>query len=236
MSSFIPMLRNLLQSLILLVAMFISNSVEAQPYVLRNQKPYSWMIGVSWTAVDDDGRGLCQAFDVAEVWNYEYFPTRIFVDKYLKHGLSVEFSAAYVTYRAGKLINDSINRSGIFLSMDLNCKYSFYPLISQKWLDPYVSLGVGNTQRTGIPQVSTITANIGLGVNMFFYRGLGVQLQTSGKIALTGGFFGEGNYIQHNLGLVYKFNSGSRGRESFSKKRYKWTGKKVKYKGNKRGG
>lgn len=194
------------------------------------------MVGVSWTAVEDDGRGMCQPFDVAQSWNYEYFPTRIFVDKYFKYGLSAEFSGAYVNYRAGKLINGSTTSSGVFFAMDLNCKYSFYPLITPNWLDPYTSLGIGLTQRTTMPEVSTITGNFGLGVNMFFFRGLGFQLQTSAKFTFTGGIPGGRNYLQHNLGLVYKFDSGNRGSDNFDKKRYKWTNKKVKYKGNKRGG
>lgn len=231
-----PIQKTLLQAVLLFTFLFITNAVDAQPSVLANRKPYSWMIGISWTVVEDDGRGLCQPFDVAQSWNYEYFPTRIMVDKYFKYGLSAEFSGAYVTYKAGKLINDSTNRSGVFLALDLNCKYSFYPLITPRWVDPYVSLGIGMTQRTMMPGVSTITGNVGVGVNLFFFRGLGFQLQTSGKFAFTGGTASGGNYIQHQAGFVYKFNSGSRGRENFNKKRYKWTGKKEKFKGNKRGG
>ena len=231
-----PIQKTLLHAVLLLTFLFVANSADAQPHVLGNRKPYSWMIGVSWTAVEDDGRGLCQPFDVAQSWNYEYFPTRLFVDKYFKYGLSAEFSGAFVTYRAGKLINDSINRSGVFLALDLNCKYSFYPLITPRWIDPYVSLGIGLTQRTPMAGVSSLTGNVGLGVNLFFFRGLGFQLQTSGKFALTGGTLAGGGYLQHNVGFVYKFNSGSRGKENFNKKRYKWTNKKVKYKGNKRGG
>lgn len=225
-----------IQTVTLLILLFITNNLKAQPQALMNRKPYSWMIGLSWTAVEDDGRGLCQPFDVAQSWNFEYFPTRIFVDKYFKHGLSAEFSVAFVNYRLGKLINGFTDRRGVFLGMDLNAKYSFYPLISQGWIDPYVSLGVGITQRTALPQISNVTANIGIGVNLRIYRGLGFQLQTSGKVALTGGFFGDGNYLQHQAGLIYKFNDRSPRRENFSKKRYKWTNKKVRYKGNKRGG
>lgn len=231
-----PMRKTLLHAVLLLSLLFVTHAVDAQPYVLGNRKPYSWMIGVSWTAVEDDGRGLCQPFDVVQSWNYEYFPTRIFVDKYFKYGLSAEFSGAFVNYRAGKLINDSINRSGVFLALDLNCKYSFYPLITPRWLDPYVSLGIGMTQRTAMPGITSLTGNVGLGVNLFFYRGLGFQLQTSGKLALTGGAASGGNYVQYQAGLVYKFDSGARGRENFNKRRYKWINKKQKYKGNKRGG
>lgn len=224
------------QAFALLILLSTATSVVGQPQVLLNRKPYSWMVGLSWTAIEDDGRGLCQPFDVAQSWNFEYFPTRIFVDKYFKKGFSAEFSAAFVNYREGKLINGQTDRRGVFLGIDLNAKYSFYPLISQGWLDPYVSLGLGVTQRTALPQLSTLTGNIGLGVNFRIYRGLGFQLQTSGKVALTGGFFGDGNYLHHQAGLIYKFDDNSPRRENFNKKRYKWTKKKVRYKGNNRGG
>lgn len=231
-----PIQKTLLHSVLIATTLLLTQFADAQPYALQYRKPYTWMVGVSWTAVEDDGRGLCQMFDVNQSWNYEFFPTRVFVDKYFKYGLSAEFSGAFVKYRAGKLINDSTNRSGSFLAFDLNCKYSFYPLITPKWVDPYVSLGLGITQRTAMPDITTVTGNIGLGVNLFFFRGLGFQLQTSGKVALTGGFFGKGNYLQHQAGLVYKFDSGIRGTTNFNKRHYKWTSKKMKYKGGKRGG
>lgn len=199
-------------------------------------KPYSWMVGISWNAIVDHGRVFCQPFDINQSWNYEYYPTRIMVDRYLKHGLSVEFSGAYANYKLGKLINDSINRSGMFLAFDFNCKYSFFDLIRPNWVDPYVSLGVGYTMRSAMPTPGALTGNIAFGVNLFVYKGLGFQIQTSGKFGLTSGFMKDGDYFQHNLGLVYKFTPKKRADNSFSKKQYKWTKKKQKYKEPKRKG
>lgn len=227
--------RKLTHIIALLLCLFTSAELYAQPAVLLQKKPYTWMVGISWTAVEDDGRGFCQTFDVAQSWNYEYYPSRLVIDRYFKYGLSAELSLAYVNYRSGKLINGAENRRGVFFATDLNCKYSFYPLISQGWLDPFVSLGVGLTQRTAMPNQTTLTGNFGVGVNLRIYRGLGFQLQTSGKFAFTGGFFDD-NYFQHQAGFIYKFNSSSPHRENFNRKRYKWTNKKVRYKGNKRGG
>lgn len=198
-------------------------------------KPYIWMVGVSWDAVVDHGRDFCQPFDVNQSWNYEVFPTRIMLDRYLKNGLSVEFSGAYANYRAGKLINGETNRSGMFLSFDLNCKYSFFNLIRPNWLDPYTSLGVGFTQRTAMEVPFALTGNIAFGVNFYIYKGLGIQLQTSGKFGITG--YNDGtSYFQHTAGLVYKFTPKKRQSNEFSKKRYKWTKDKEKYKEPRRKG
>lgn len=190
---------------------------------------------MGWNFVEDDGREFCQPFDVAQSWNGLPYPTRLTVDRYLKYGLSVEFAGAYNNYTAGKLINDSTGYSGMFLSFDLNCKYSFYNMMPGTWLDPYASLGVGMTQRSAFEDPYTATGNVAFGVNMFVWKGLGINLQTSGKIALTGEFLGSGNYFQHSVGLVYKITPQGRNND-FNKRQYKWINKKTKYKSGRKGG
>lgn len=220
----------------LILFIFSFAPLWSQPLAwMGKPKPYKWLVGVSWNAVEDDGRGFCQMFDVTQSWNMPAYPTRLVVDRYFKHGLSAEFSGAYNRYLAGKLINGSTNRSGMFLSFDLNAKYSFYDLQQTTWLDPYVSLGVGITQRTAIPQVLCPTANIGAGVNIGIYKGLGIQLQTSAKFGLAGKLFAENDYFQHSAGLVYKFK-GDRKSNDFNKKHYKWTDKKQRYKSGRKKG
>lgn len=210
----------------------LSFTVFSQPtYWYGKPKPYKWLVGIGWSAIEDDGRGLCQPFDAAQSWNAEVFPTRLLIDRYLKYNLSAEFSGAYTMYKAGKLINDSINRAGLFLSFDLNCKYSFFRLVGVKWLDPYVSLGIGLTQRTALPQLYTGTINVGLGANFWFYKNFGLQLQTSGKIGIGGA---GSSYMQHSASIVYKVVPQKRSYNSFSKKRYGWIQSKQRYKGKRR--
>lgn len=192
-------------------------------------KPYKWMIGASWFAVEDDGRGFCQPFDIQQSWNSKSYPTRFFVDRYFKHGLSAEFAVGYTTYSNGKLINDSLNYQGFFLSVDANCKYSFYTLFNQKWLDPYTSLGIGMTQRSAFSNAYTATVNVGIGANFWIYKGFGIQAQTNGKIGLASPFLHNSDYISYSLGIVYRFQE-SKPRNTFSQKHYKWTTKKTHYK------
>lgn len=225
-----------LQTILFFTLLLAFTKSFAQPAPTLYSKPYSWMVGLSWTAVEDDGRGLCQTFDVAESWNFEFFPTRIFVDKYFKYGLSAEFSAAFVRYRPGKMVNRMNTVTGVFFNIDLNAKYSFYPIIRQKWIDPFVSVGIGVTQRTVMPQSASLQANVGLGVNFKIYAGLDFQLQTSAKFTFMGGAAAGGSFLQHQAGFLYKFNAARGSRHNFGSKRYHWTNKKVRYKGDKRGG
>ena len=71
-----PIQKTLLHAVLLFTLLLITNAVDAQPSVLANRKPYSWMIGISWTAVEDDGRGLCQPVEVAQSWNCLLYTSR----------------------------------------------------------------------------------------------------------------------------------------------------------------
>lgn len=221
-----------LQRITLLFALFIlSSGAWAQPYDWSpKSKPYTWAFGVSWNFVEDDGREFCQPFDVKQSWNGLYYPSRLTLERRFKYGLSAEFAGAYNNYKLGKLVNDSINKSGMFLSFDLNCKYHFQDILNTYWFDPYASLGVGLTQRATQDPSYTFTGNIAFGANFWIYRGFGLNVQTSGKIGLTGDFMGSSDYFQHSVGIVYKLSGKGRPNNSFSKKQYKWTGKKQRYK------
>jgi hypothetical protein len=214
------------------VSFAVTLSLSAQPLHWMGQKrPYKWQFGLGWNAVEDDGRGFCQPFDVEQSWNVPVFPSRVMVDRYLKYGLSVEFSGAYNNYQEGKLINDSTNLSGLFISADFNCKFSFYQLLQIQWFDPYVSLGAGGTHRDAYANPFIITANASAGVNFWVYRNWGIQLQAGGKYGIAGDLsLTQGNYMQYTAGVVYKLTD-RRGRSAFSKKQYRWTKSRPRYRG-----
>jgi hypothetical protein len=216
--------------------LIVSSQLSAQPYDwYGEEKPYKWAVGLGWNFVEDDGRMFCQPFDVNQSWNGLPYPTRLTVDRYFKYGLSAEFAGAYMEYKAGKLIQDSTNRSGMFLSFDLNCRYSFYNLIASTVIDPYASLGFGYTQRNAMDKTGTFTGNVAFGVNFWVWKGLGINLQTSGKYGLAGD--PNNSYAQHSIGLIYKFQGSDKNSNDFGKRKYKWIDKKQKYKGGgKKGG
>ena len=216
----------------LLPALFLLISYQsgAQPLSwIPRKNPYKWMLGIGWNVVDDDGRAFCQPFDAKQSWNYQLYPTRLNADFYLRKGLSIEFTGCYNQYKAGKLINDSTNVSGLFLSFDANVKYSFYSFfLPSKWFDPYVSLGLGGTHRDTYETTFQPTFNAAIGANFWIYRGLGIQIQTSGKFGITGDFYStHADYLQHTAGFVYKFQPRRRVNNDFSKKHFS---KKVKAK------
>jgi hypothetical protein len=223
--------------LIFLFVFCMWNGLSAQPlWWMGQKKPYTWQFGIGWNGVVDHGRMFCQPFDVKQSWNLPVFPSRVMVDRYLKNGLSVEFAGAYNQYGSDKLINGMTGQSGLFISADLNCKFSFYQLIQVKWFDPYVSMGFGGTYRNNYDPAFTTSANISLGVNFWAYRNWGVQLQSSAKFGLTAEpFTSHANYLQHTASIVYKLPE-RRNRGTFHKKHYKWTKSRQKYRGSKRGG
>lgn len=223
--------------LVFAIALLSVSSLAAQPlHWMGQRKPYKWQFGIGWNAVDDDGRGFCQAFDVQQSWNIPVFPSRFMVDRYLKYGLSVEFAGAYNEYTENKLINGMTGQSGLFLSGDLNCKFSFYQLLQIQWLDPYASLGIGGTHRDAYDQTFVGTLNASVGVNFWVYRNWGIQLQSSGKLGVGNELLtGNTNYIQHTAGIVYKLQERS-WHTSPHKKRYKWTKSKPRYRGGRRSG
>tara|TARA_R110002072_G_scaffold302402_2_gene485173 strand:+ start:41880 stop:42572 length:693 start_codon:yes stop_codon:yes gene_type:complete len=222
---------------LLTFAFFISHSY-AQPYkTIKIYKPYKWMVGVSWSAIDDDGRQFEGIFDVAN-WNYMVFPTRITLDRYFRYGWSAEAVATYSQYLPDKLVNDSTNRGSTFFSFDLNGKYSFYQKYAPRarWIDPYFTFGVGYTYRNSAnvsPHVPTV--NLGFGLNIWIVRSLGIQLHSNAKIGVYPGFWvTHTNYLQHSAGIVFRWGEGKKNSNGgFGRKKNKWTKKKPKYKPNK---
>jgi len=220
-------------SLSIIALLFISTHVLAQPTSIQRKKnPYSWMFGVSWNVVDDDGNAFGNLFDYNGSWNYLYYPSRLTVDRYLRKGWSLEGMAAYNQYTSKKLINDTTGVSGMFISGDFHVKYSFYRFFEpKKWFDPYISAGLGFTYREVMEIPVNPNVNVAFGANFWFARSWGVQLQTMGKLGLVPDIYNSNtDYLQHTIGIVYKHQPSKRPHKSNSKKRHKWTNEKQRFK------
>ncbi len=218
-------------SSIALLCLFVSNSLAQPSSINRKKNPYSWMFGLSWNVVDDDGQAFSNLFDVKGSWNYLPYPTRISIDKYLKKGWSLEGMVAYNKYTSSKLINDTTGLSGIFVSGDFHVKYSFYRFFAPtKWFDPYLSAGIGVTYRQVMSSAITPTCNIALGANFWFSKSWGLQVQTMGKLGLVSDIYtSKTDYLQHTVGVVYR-KQPKRKHSRNNKKRYGWTKETQKYK------
>jgi len=219
----------------ILLFTFILGNVHAQPYkTIKKNKPYDWMIGISWSAIEDDGSPFSGVFNVVNNWNYLLYPTRISVDHYLRDGWSIEAVGTYNTSLSNKTVNGITGASGIFISTDINSKYSFTNLYvpNLKWFDPYVNMGLGYTFRSRAntsPHVPTV--NLGFGMNFWISHNFGIQLHSTAKLGLyPTRLKTSSNYLQHSTGLVYRWVNDEQSQDSSDKKRYKWTKDKEHFK------
>lgn len=200
----------------------------------KKVKPYTFMLGVNWNIMDDDGYRTEHLFDVKNSWNILPFPTSINADIYFQKGMSIDIMASYNEYKAEKLINfDSENdtiKMGKAGALDVHFKYSFGFLMKQQVFDPFVYAGIGYTGREATSPQSSFNGNVGAGFNVMLIGGIGIQWRTTGKIALLPEVFSEEfDYLHHHFGIIYKFGMAPRLNGDFNKRKFKWTHKKHRY-------
>lgn len=174
---------------------------------IRTIQKTVWTAGVSGVVIDDDANAFKKLFDVKENWNLLPFPTNAHLEGFIDKGLSVEGSFTYMRLKKGKILGDHYVRpiNSSLISFDANAKYDLNEVIGDtKAFSPYAIAGLGYTYRSNTLNKSAVTANIGLGFNVWIYKGWGLNVQSMGKFALnkaTGR-----NYLQHSVGVVYRFN------------------------------
>lgn len=197
----------------------------AQPAAMERKKnPYKWMISADWSAIDDNGEPFTKLFDLPGSWNYEYFPSRLMVDRFYYKAWSFEGTATYNRYYSNKQINGAIGLSGSFFALNFGLKHSFRRYFrGANWFDPYISMGLGATYRT----VRTVPLNAQLyttfGANFWLSKKWGLQLQTTGNLAIVPDIYTtDADYLQHALGVVYRFDPKKRSKNTFSNRKYKW--------------
>jgi hypothetical protein len=140
----------------------------AQPNkLITNKDNYDWMFGASWMMLDDDG----EATNVLNFSEYHTapYPSRLFVDKYIYNGWSVEGSICFQKYDNLKRVNDAIGLTGSLIGLDVHSKYSFYKFLGKSWIDPYLIAGGGVSSRQlndgNITKPFVVNANLGGGLN-----------------------------------------------------------------------
>ncbi len=199
-------------SLIFILIVF-KNTLFSQPdKFVNNQDPYQWLIGASWVSSGAvlNGGGLFEN-------KFELYPTRLFVDYHIYGPWSIESAFA--------LENLDFDSSSRF-SFDIHSKYSLYNLVSKSWITPYLSLGGGITNLN----TAFLTGNSFIGVNLILSSNLGLQMQTGIKLSPMS--FKQNSYMQHSVGLIYKFYKFEKNQNDFDKKKHKIRRKKIRIKTN----
>ena len=222
-----------------LMFLIIYAALIAQPNkMITNKDNYNWMFGASWMMLDDDGTET-NPFNFSQYHTAPY-PSRIFVDKYLYNGWSIEGSLSFQKYDDSKLVNDSIGIKGSLFGLDVHSKYSFYKFLGSSWIDPYVIAGGGITSRItderNTAKAMSINANIGGGINFWVSNNIGIQLQSIAKFSVND-FMGPSNYMVHTAGVVVRLEKSNGANNDFAKSKYKIRkSRKIKLpKGNKKG-
>jgi hypothetical protein len=168
-----------------------------------------WRVQLAWNLVDDDGRAYSHLFDVKNSWNFPPYPAKLAVEKELNNNWNLELAFAYNKYKAGKTINgDVLTSDKSIFSIDLNAKY----ILTKKYLvEPFLLAGLGYTNRSTVRYAQTGTFNLGIGATVWVLDNqLGINLQGTGKFGLDAPLKTLSNYLQHSIGVVYKFSGNNK--------------------------
>lgn len=216
-------MKNIKNTLIAVLIVFSVGQTNAQfsrwyYQFVAQMRQTPWIAGVSWNVVDDDGRAFKSLFDVNKAWNIPGYPSRLSCQKVLdkEKGWGIELALSYNRYASGNRINNNdITSAGqTYFGVDLAAIYDFNKLYDlnalmfgeQEIFQPYAHMGLGYTYRAIGPYVHAPNVNLGLGFNVWVYEGFGVQIQSVSKIGLAGPIIKtKANYMQHSIGIVYKW-------------------------------
>lgn len=196
---------------------------RSKSVIARRKSPSpTWILGIGGNVVDDDGSPFKHLFDVGSRWNLRPYPSRLTVERSLKHTFSVEGAFNFNQYKGSKIINGEVGQSGIFFSADVNLKNDFNKMVNMDgWFNPYVVYGAGLTYRTVRSMPIGANLNVGFGFNIWVSRSFGINFQSIAKFGVSTRFpHSSANYLQHSTGIVYKIQKG--GKANFLKRRYKW--------------
>ncbi len=166
-------------------------------------KQTNWTFGLGSHIVVDGGRETSFPFET-KAWNYVPYPSRATLDGYIGNGWSFQTEFAYNRYKSGNIVDRvTISKPATFFGTDFNMKFAFSQWAKvHGWFDPYVTMGVGYTYRSGAINIHTGNNNLGLGTNFWIYKGFGLNLQAMGKFVMKGGV--KSNFTQYSVTLIYK--------------------------------
>jgi len=227
------------------ISAFSGAHAQGEYLKFKPYKPYKWMAGIGWVAVD--------GYNVKNNLLILPYPTQASVDRYFKYNLSAELGVSYAKYDQiftsnftsvssyfdtvtmtthfdTTTVTSKTTTAGSLMAADLMCRYSFYRYMPS-WFDPYVGLGVGVTYRMGTTSSFSPTINASAGM-IFWIKNVGIRLQAMGKAEISGGILtSPNNYLAYSAGVQYKFPIKEKSKSSFGSAKHGWVHKKEKFKG-----
>ncbi|MES2681730.1 MAG: hypothetical protein V4635_17680 [Bacteroidota bacterium] len=173
---------------------------------IRGLQKTTWIAGISGTVIDDDAQPFKYLFQVTDSWNFLYYPSKINFEGYLVNSLSLEGALTYSQLQKGKRTGITPRPQDVTLvAFDLDLKFHPRELITnERSMSPYVITGLGYTYRAFKERKNAITYNVGFGMDVWFSKGWGLNIQTLAKFGLNNPT--SRNYLQHSLGVLYRFN------------------------------
>ena len=190
-------MKQLKLAVIALFTLVTVSNVNAQ------DKNNTWAIGFGLNTVDFIHAGITERDHFKDLlgsdedWNVLPSISRIYAEKYLEKGFSLQLAGSLNKIETFLTENDS---DFLYWSVDASVKYDLNMLIGETaWFDPYVHLG-GSYASADSEGEGMIT--YGVGFNTWFNENLGLNIHTGAKQ----GFADKvQDHWQHSLGLVIKF-------------------------------
>lgn len=195
----------------------------------KKPKPPHWIFGIGWNVVDDNSKPFKRLLDIRHSWNIRPYPTQLFVERGRGNKMSYGGVFNFNIYKPGKIINGKDNGgSFLFFSWDAYAKYHLGRILPLKdWADVYIPMGVGYTLRFAPPNRSTFMLDLGLGANFWVKDWWGINVQSWAKFGLRSPIIRtSSNYLQHSIGLVFKFTKHDHKKFPFIHARYPWVHRK----------
>lgn len=175
------------------------DTVEVKTTMWSKLTQTPWVIQFGPDIVDDNDTRL-KEFKIRDTRNY--YPIHCSAEKRIKKGLGIQ----------AVLSSENLNPHD-FASLDLNVKYNLLTssIGDTKWFDPYALIGPGYTyrdfphgQHKETNKDQSLNANVGGGVNIWFFKNAGIYAQAVAKFNLFQSKFDGSNYLQFSAGVVFK--------------------------------
>lgn len=164
----------------------------------------SWVVGVSFNAINDSDDGFSGLFNLKENLNIVPFPSQLNVGRMFANGMAVEGIGSYNKYKSGKMVEGRLLDSDKdYYAIDSRVTYALNRIWGgSNWLDPYIGIGLGYTNANSQGR-STYNGIVGL--RAWFSDQFGLDFSSSGKWSMTNKAT---NHIQFSVGGVYRFDIG----------------------------